>query len=651
MSADHPELAPIEPLSLIAAIFGRQLNPPPPLVPSVWASQNLIVPDGPRAGEPWDMALTPYVPEIIDCLGPDSGNTFACVRKSVQTGISIAALALAGSYIAGAPCRIGYALPTIDLMWEFNAEKLDPIIRDTPALSKLIRPNNSRSATGSTAVRKKFPGGSLVLLNANSGADLRSKTLKVGIGDEVDQWQWDLDGQGDPFKLFEGRFVSFHATGDYRILALSTPRLKNASRIDDMFIAGDQRYWNIICPHCHTEIVLKFQYLKFNKAPPYKAYYVTQCCGCEIHHDDKARLVRAGRFVATNAEGAYPSFHVDAIISQLTTWDHLAKEFVNINGAEKNERSFVNLWLGLAYEVHGDLTDMQRLLARREDYREKFIPKEALLVVCGADIQHKGIWVEVVAFSPDRQSWSIYIDYLEGDTTDPSEGAFKLLTALYDELFQAAAGLARKIDAMAVDAGDGGRFNQVCEWCRHRPRAFAIKGQPGWQTAAIGPASYVTTTWRGKTIKNGSALYPIGTWNLKAELLTNLDKAGVKEGKTENPNGYCHHNQHNGETYFTHLQSEHLVDKVVNGRNTKAWEQINVNNHYFDARVYAMAMAEKLGLTRNTVDDWKELAKRLKVDGYDISVGAHTTAANEVRQQRLSELPPIKRRRMISKGF
>jgi hypothetical protein len=38
-------------------------------------------------------------------------------------------------------------------------------------------------------------------------------------------------------------------------------------------------------------------------------------------------LVRAGRFVATNPTGLYPSFHVDALISQLTTWDKIAEKF------------------------------------------------------------------------------------------------------------------------------------------------------------------------------------------------------------------------------------------------------------------------------------------------------------------------------------
>ena len=43
------------------------------IAPSAWASANLVVPDGPRAGSTHDMSLTPYVAEPLDKLGPDSG--------------------------------------------------------------------------------------------------------------------------------------------------------------------------------------------------------------------------------------------------------------------------------------------------------------------------------------------------------------------------------------------------------------------------------------------------------------------------------------------------------------------------------------------------------------------------------------------------
>jgi phage terminase large subunit GpA-like protein len=91
----------------------------------------VVVPDGPRAGGRWDPRaaggiLTPYVAEIVDCLGPETPHNMVAVRKSAQTGVSVAAIGLTGAYIDRAPARIGYAVPTIDALQEFNREKLQP---------------------------------------------------------------------------------------------------------------------------------------------------------------------------------------------------------------------------------------------------------------------------------------------------------------------------------------------------------------------------------------------------------------------------------------------------------------------------------------------------------------------------------------------
>lgn len=594
-------------LPVVAGVFAAMFAPPEPMVPSAWATQ-LVVPDGPRAGSRWDRSLTPYVPEIIDELSPDSPHNLACVRKSTQTGVSIAAIALAGAYIDLAPCRIGYALPTIDMIQEFNREKLGPAIEQTRILRAKIKPQTSRSATGSTMTSKRFPGGSLVLLNANSAADLRGKTLKVGIADEVDEWAEDLEGQGDPFELFLARFMAFHATADWRLLSLSTPTLSGSSRIDHQFQAGDQRYWHVACPGCATEIVFQFRNLRFNRRPPYEAHYVAPCCGTIIEHHEKSTLVRAGRFRPTNPDGLHPSFHIDSMVSLLTTWDKIAEAWWKSHGDERKEKTFFNTWLGLPYEIRGDAPEHERLLERREDYVENVIPPLGLLVTAGADVQHSGIWVEVVAWAPDRQSWSLTARWLEGDTTDPAAGAWAKLEAVYEESFPDAFGGHRRIDAMAVDAGDGGRANQVYLWTRARHRTFAIHGVPGWTKPAIGTPVRVDITMSGRRKRRGATLWPVGTWSLKADLYADLRKSGRMAGAETDPPGYCHFGMFHDDKYFLQLTAEYLAEETFRGRKRKTWKPSRPDNHLHDCRIYAMAMADYLGLRRMSVEQWAALA-------------------------------------------
>lgn len=599
-------------LGLIVQALVSVITPPQPLVPSQWMADNLFVPDGPRAGGRWDPLLTPYVADIVDALGPDAANTMVAVRKSAQTGVSVAAIGLAGAYIDGAPCRIGYALPTIDAVQEFNREKLTPTINHTDALKARIRGQVSRSGLGSTVTTKPFPGGSLRLINANAAGELKSKTLKVGIGDEVDEWVDNLDGQGDPWDLFLARFISFHASGDYRILALSTPKLLGSSRIDALYTRGDQRRWQVNCPQCAEPFFLEFKGLHFAKKPPYRAHYVAPCCGRPIEHHEKAALVRAGRFVATNPDGLYPSFHVDALISQLETWDNIADAWLAADGIEQKQKTFFNNVLGLPYEIKGDAPDHVRLLERRDDYEDGAIPPLGLLLVAGADVQHSGIWLEVVAFAPDRQSWSVTARFLEGDTTDPHSGAFAKLAEVYDERFLDAYGNRRQIDAIAVDSGDGARTNQVYAFARGRHRAYAIKGAPGWYRPAIGTPTDVAITLKGVKLKGRSRVWPVGTWSLKGEFYANLRKEGRKAGQEIDPPGYCHFGRHNDLGYFRQITASYLAEQTVRGRTTRVWKETGPD-HLLDARIYAMAMAEHLGLTRKTKEEWQALARLYSV--------------------------------------
>lgn len=595
-------------LALVAGIFAAAFMPPEPVKPSEWMAAEMVVPDGPRAGSKWDPSLAPYVAAVVDPLGPDGDANFVVVRKSAQTGLSAGATGLVGCYVDRAPCRIGYAVQTTEARKEFSEEKLSPTIAGSPALKAKVFAVSARSSRGSTTNTKRYPGGALSLIIGSSAADLKSRTLKVGVADEVDAWPADLGDDGDPLDLFKGRFTSFHATGDWRLFVLSTPTVLGSSRIDGLFKAGDQRFWHVECPACRSWIVLEFKHLKFNRRPPYAAHYVAQCCGHPIEHHEKATLVRGGKFIATNAEGTYPSFHVDALISQLTTWDECAKAWWDAQGDEKRLNTFFNNWLGLAFEIRGDAPDYVRLLERKGGYPEGRIPARGLITVVGADVQHTGIWYEVVAFAPNAESWTIRHDFIEGDTTDPERGAFAKFVEIYETKFPDAWDRLRSIDALAIDAGDGGRFNQVLAWARGRPHVYAIKGVSGWTAPAIGTPTTVDVTLAGRKLPGGAMLWPVGTWPLKSTWYANLRKLGKSAGQETDPPGYCHFHDGTDERYFRQMTSEYLGTSLVKGRSVRLWKETGPN-HLLDCRVYAMAMAEYLGLSRLTDEQWSEIAR------------------------------------------
>jgi phage terminase large subunit GpA-like protein len=598
-------------LAIMAGALASVIAPPAHLTPSAWATQHLIVPDGPYVGAKFNLELTPYLAEPLDFFSDECAENRCSIRKSTQTGFTLLAIAATGYTIAQEPCDLMIVQPTDSALTDFVAEKLSRAIDQTAVLNAKVAAQTSRSGKGSTTYTKRYPGGSALLAIATSTADLRGKTRRKIIKDEASEYPSDLEGQGSPHEMIARRYESFLATGDWKELEISTPVIKGACHIDAAFEAGDQRYWHVTCPGCGDEFVFKRgKNFRYKEVYPYEAHYEAPCCGTIIDAHEKNELVRKGRWIATaSAPGKSRSYHFDALSSPFVPWDTIAERILLAGDDPAKLKTLDNLTFGEAHEVKGDAPDYVRLMERREHYVENLIPADGLLLTFGCDVQHSGIWAEGVAWSQDRQSWTITARFLEGETTDPERGAFAKLAALYDEEFPDAFGNRRLIDAMAIDAGDGGRANQVYAFVRGRARAFAIKGMSGWTYPAIGQPTRVQINLKGKRIQRGATLWPVGTWSLKATWYANLRKEGRAAGQEIDPPGYCHFGyDFLGENYFKQITAEYLADSKYKGRLIRIWKESGPN-HLLDCRIYNMAMAEHLGLSRLTEDQWTALRK------------------------------------------
>ena len=93
---------------------------------------------------------------------------------------------------------------------------------------------------------------------ASSPAQLRLKTVKKVFCDEVDEYDDDLEGQGDPLQLIAGRQMSFLASGTWKSAYVSTPTVKGASKIAEIYESGDRRRWYVPCPHCPERFVFEW---------------------------------------------------------------------------------------------------------------------------------------------------------------------------------------------------------------------------------------------------------------------------------------------------------------------------------------------------------------------------------------------------------
>jgi len=603
-----------------AAVLGalaQGIAPIAEVLPSAWAAANLVVPDGPRSGTRWDASLTPYLVEIVDQMAVTSPANQVPVRKSAQTGFTQVGQVWLGYVVDVAPARTMMVLPTIAVAQDFNRDKLSPSIEATPRLKAKVRRQVSRSADGSTALNKRFAGGSIIITGANSGADLRSKTVRNVFADEIEEYPLDLDGQGDPMGMIEARQMAHLSAGDWKRLLGSTPRLKGG-RIDVLFEEGDQRYWQVPCPHCGEFQRLTFfpdaddrGGLRFNTAFPYQAWYACRHCGAAIEHWQKRAMVQSGRWVAESpGAGKDPSYHIDTLHSLLVDWDDIARKFLTTKDDQAKYKTFVNLWLGQGWEERGEAPEWERLFLRREPYGAGTIPLGGLVLTGAADVQQDGLYFEVVAWGEGQRSWTVLAGFLPGEPADESDPVWARLTEVFERRYLDAFGNPRPIDAFAVDSGY--LANQVYHWTRRRPRSYAVKGMPGWYHPPIGTPSKVDVSLKGRKLRRGAQLWPVGTWSLKAILYANLRKDGRRDGAELDPPGYCRFGEFLDDRYFRQLCAEFLKEREVKGRMVKEWEASGPN-HFHDCRIYNMAMAEHLGVPRMLADDWARLAAKRNV--------------------------------------
>ena len=76
-------------------------------------------------------------------------------------------------------------------------------------------------------------------------------------GDEVDRWEVDIGEEGDPIELAETRGSTFGRNAKFYFS--SSPTIKGASRISDLFESSNQRYFYVPCSQCRHMQVLEWE--------------------------------------------------------------------------------------------------------------------------------------------------------------------------------------------------------------------------------------------------------------------------------------------------------------------------------------------------------------------------------------------------------
>lgn len=605
--------------------FVDGFRPDPILSVSEWADRHRFLSQRASA-EPgkWNTNRTPFLREIMDCLSSSDSTERVVFMKGAQVGGTECGNNAIAYWMDASPGPILSISPSLEMAKRNSRTRIDPMIEECPRLKEKIRDPKARDS-GNSMLQKLFPGGVLVLAGANSAASLRSMPAARLFFDELDAAPEDLDGEGSALDLAEARTRTFSRR---KIFIVSTPTLANRSPIEREFLGGDQRFFEVACVHCGAYQALKFEQLKWVDDDLDSVRYECEHCGGHLDEHHKPKMLESGRWVPTNPEGAWRSYHISTLYSPLGwySWKQCVGAYLKAQKSESALKVFTNTILGQTYAEKGEAPAWEDLYNRRETYPIGQVDEKACVLTMGVDVQQDYLAYEVVAYGPNLESWSIDWGNIPGNTAEPE--VWNELTKKVGGTYARSDGLRMSIRMAAVDTGY--RTQDVYRWAKSQPptRVIAIKGRDQ-QAVIVGQPSTAEIGQKGRKIKSGLKVWPIGVSVAKSELYGWLRRKARADGE-ELPTGWCHFPEYD-EEFFRQLTAETLTQKTNNrGFPKYVWEKTRDRNEALDTRIYARAALQMLG-----GDRWDE--RRWKVEREN---SITSDARVDVRQ----DMPTIQRR-------
>ena len=555
---------------------------------SEWAEEYRVMSSVscPEPGK-WKTSRTPYLREIMDCLSPQHPCDRVVFMKGAQIGATEMGNNWLGYIMHYAPGPTLVVFPTVETAKRHSKMRLSPLIDDCKELKKIVQSTKANDP-GNTIMMKEFQGGVLILTGANSAVGLRSLPIRYLFMDEVDGYPDDAGGEGDPVSLALKRTSTFY---NKKVFMLSTPKIKDESRIERAFLEGDQRYFNVPCIHCNEYIVIKWKNIKWDSGNVQNAYLVCEKCGGVIENHNKTEMLSKGKWIAEHPEkkGSIASFHLSALYSPhgWVSWGDLAKDFLEAKSDPTLLQVWVNTTLGESWEDQGgEAVDPTGLMQRTEDFG-KYLPDQICILTCGVDVQDDRLEFEVVGWGRNEQSWSIEYGVIYGD---PSTNYLweKLDEQLLKKYEHTRNIPPLRITSTCIDSG-GHYSDQVLHFTESRRikrRVWAIKGSSGGFGVPIFP-SRVSRSSKGR-----KRLYVIGVNDAKDIIMKRLR---IKDKGA----GYCNFPHGRDPEWFSQLTGEIIKKRLHKGRYIREFQprKKGAPVEALDCRVYAFAALR--GLMQN----------------------------------------------------
>ncbi len=581
------------------------MPPPPSLKVSEWAEKyRFLSPERTNEHGKYRCDRIPMQREPMDSVCDETVSETVLWWASQTAGKTEVLFNIAGFFMHADPATQLYVLPNVELCEEYSRDGLAPMIRDCPALRKLVADPRSRDS-GNTIMGKRYPGGSFVYAGANAPAGLAGRPRRVVLKDEIDRYPLSAGTEGDPCALADKRAETY-GVGAVKV-STSTATVKGLSRIEAKYEISDKQNWFVKCPKCQHEFVLKFfDHVRWAEGEPENAWLECSTCHGKLTDADRVAMVRSGRWLATAPFRGVRGYWLNGLVILFPALKgfknrlhQFAAEFLEAkSGGKETMKAWINTFLAETSEEDGEHIDADDVSARAEDYAPDRLPAGVLLLTASGDVHGDRIEYEIKGWGVEEESWGVRAGVIYGDT-EKNEVWEAFDKVLLGE-FQRIDGLTLKIERAFVDMGH--KDKRVLTFCAPRigRGIFPCRGinRPGLNTPPLLPA---------KPSRNNKARIP--HWNIGVTVAKTAiyDRVMLPAGEARS----MHFPKGHGYTadYFKQLTSEKRITKYQFGQKYFLFEKANnaVRNEALDLNVYALAALHSLAPI-----EWTKLAENLK---------------------------------------
>jgi phage terminase large subunit GpA-like protein len=555
-----------------------------------WAAKYRMLPSAvtAKAGL-YDVGVTPWMQEPQESFDdPTVMTTVLCLAS--RLGKTEGILNLIGRTIHTDPSNTLMVYPTIDSAKKWAKEFLNPMFENNHVFRGLISDPAKRDGEN-TMLSKRFPGGRVSGIGANSPSAFRQVQARLVLFDEVDAME--NSREGDPITLGMKRADNYN---DSIQVISSTPTTEGESKVWHWLEQSDHRQWFVPSPFCDEWHVLAWENMRWDADNLEEATYIDPFTGDEWTEKHRQDAVMAGEWRATRPFKGVRGYQANAMISLFSAkkgfkskYHQFASEFLAAKHAGTEElKVWTNTFLGKPWkEQVGEQVDWQVLYERREQYEIEPLPESVLLLTFAADVQKDRIEYEWCGWSDGFESYGIKYGVISGDTKRSS--VWEKLQMEITREWPHAAGGSLRLSRGFID--EGYNSEQVRLFCLNLLKS-GIEVYPSKGMARAGITEPELVKFNPNKRQSG---IKAPTWNvgitrakrsIYAHLLLSPPGPNTMHWPESDVSGY-------DERYFEMLTSERAVQKYQYGQPYTVFikPSSSTRNEALDIRVYNYACA------------------------------------------------------------